>query len=56
MEVREIRLEELRKEIQKGVVQLERSEYRSYETEDLEMLISEVKQQGRAKKNSAKSD
>ena len=54
--VREIRLEELRKEIKKGVVQLERGEYSGYETEDLEMLISEIKQQGRAKKNQTKSD
>lgn len=52
--VREIRLEELRKAIQKGVDQLERGDYTIYESEDLETLISEVQQQGR--RNRAKSD
>lgn len=54
--VREIRLEELRKEIQKGVNQLERGEYTIYETEELETLISEVKQKGRVKISPAKPD
>lgn len=46
--IREIRIEELRKEIQKGVNQLERGEYQVYETDELETLISEIQQQGRA--------
>lgn len=54
--IREIRLEELRKEIQKGVDQLERGEYTIYETEELETLISEIKQQGRARASQAKAD
>ena len=54
--VKEIRLEELRKEIQKGVDQLERGEYSIYETEELETLISEIKQKGRAKMSKTKSD
>ncbi len=54
--VREIRLEELRKEIQKGVDQLERDEYTIYETEELETLICEIKQQGRARASQAKAD
>ena len=54
--IREIRLEELRKEIQKGVYQLERGEYTIYETEELETLISEIKQQGRVRGFQAKAD
>lgn len=54
--VREVRLEELRKEIKKGVQQLENDEYTVYETEELENLISEIKQKGRAKISQAKSD
>ena len=54
--IREIRLEELRKEIQKGVDQLERGEYKIYETEELETLISEIKQQGRVRGFQAKAD
>lgn len=54
--IREIRLEELRKEIQKGVNQLERGEYQVYKTDELETLISEIQQQGRARISQSKAD
>ena len=47
--IREIRLEELKKEIQKGLSQLERGEYKVYETEELGALVSKIQQQGKAK-------
>ena len=53
--VREIRLEELRKEIHKGIDQIKRGEYTIYDTEELETLISEIKQQGRATISKSKS-
>ena len=52
--IREIRLEELRKEIQKGVSQLERGEYEVYETDELEALVSEIQQRGKAKNSQPK--
>lgn len=54
--VREIRLEELRKEIQKGVKQIDQGDYTIYDTDNLEMLISETQQKGRSRKNQTKSD
>lgn len=54
--IREVRLEELRQEIQKGVKQLENGKYTVYETDDLGNLISDIKQQGRAKIDQAQSD
>jgi antitoxin ParD1/3/4 len=54
--LKEIRLEELRKEIQKGVSQLERGEYQVYETDELETLVSEIQQQGRARISQPKAD
>lgn len=54
--LKEVRLEELRKEIQKGVSQLERGEYQVYETDELETLVSEIQQQGRARISQSKAD
>ena len=54
--VREIRLEELRKEIHKGIDQIEQGEYTIYETEELETLIADIKQQGRAQMPKSKAD
>jgi antitoxin ParD1/3/4 len=47
--LREIRLEELRKEIQKGIDQIEREEYTEYTEETLHQLFEDVKARGRAK-------
>ena len=52
--IREIRLEELRKEIQKGVSQLEQGEYEVYETDELVTLVSEIQKQGKAKNSQPK--
>ena len=52
--IREIRLEELRKEIQKGVSQLERGEYEVYETDELKTLVSEIQRKGKAKNSQPK--
>lgn len=45
--VKEIRLEELRKEIRKGVDQLEVGKYTVYEADETEALILEIQQQGK---------
>jgi antitoxin ParD1/3/4 len=45
--VREIRLEELRKEIQVGIDQIERGQYTEYTTETLHELFAEVRSRGK---------
>ena len=52
--IRDIRLEELRKEIQKGINQLERGEYEVYETDELGTLVSEIQRKGKAKNSQPK--
>lgn len=41
------RLEELRREIQKGVDQIERGEYHTYDEEGLKQLVEDIKARGR---------
>ena len=47
--IRELRLEELRKEIQIGIDQLERGESTEYTTETLNELFDDIKARGRAR-------
>lgn len=47
--VREMRLEDLRKEIQIGIDQLERGESTEYTTETLHELFDDIKARGKAK-------
>ncbi len=47
--VREMRLEDLRKEIQIGIDQLERGESTGYTTETLHELFDDIKARGKAK-------
>ncbi|MGK7892777.1 MAG: type II toxin-antitoxin system ParD family antitoxin [Xenococcus sp. (in: cyanobacteria)] len=54
--IRELRLQELRAEIRKGVEQLEQGEYTIYETDELETLVSDVQQQGRTRTSQPKAD
>lgn len=48
--VKEFRLSELKKEIQKGIDQIERGEFTVYDTESIITLGGEIKQRGRKKK------
>jgi antitoxin ParD1/3/4 len=50
-EVRAMRLEELRREIQKGVDSLEREDFALHEDNSLDALAAEVKQRGRQRLN-----
>ncbi len=47
--IRELRLEDLRKEIQIGIDQLERGESTEYTTETLNELFDDIKARGRAR-------
>ena len=47
--VREMRLEDLRKEIQIGIDQIERGESTKYTTETLHELFDDIKARGKAK-------
>lgn len=41
--IREFRLRELKKEIQKGIDQLEQGEYKVYDSESLKSLVEDIK-------------
>ena len=55
-QIRELRLQELRAEIRKGVDQLEQGEYKIYETDELETLVSDIQKQGRIRISQQKTD
>lgn len=46
-EIRELRLNQLRKDIACGAEQIERGQYTDYDVENLQPLIAEVKAEGR---------
>lgn len=48
--IREFRLRELKKEIHKGIDQLEQGEYNVYDSESLKSLVEDIKQRGRNKR------
>ncbi|MDJ0591893.1 MAG: type II toxin-antitoxin system ParD family antitoxin [Pleurocapsa sp. MO_226.B13] len=47
--LRQIKIEELRKEIQKGIDQLDRGEYATYDSDSLESFATDIKQKARKK-------
>ncbi|MBD2606658.1 type II toxin-antitoxin system ParD family antitoxin [Scytonema hofmannii FACHB-248] len=53
--VKEFRLLELKKEIQKGIDQIERGEFTVYDTESIKTLGEEIKQRGQKKKENSQA-
>lgn len=49
--LRQIKIEELRKEIQKGINQLERGEYATYDSDSLTSFADDIKQKARTRTN-----
>ena len=47
--LRQIRIEELRAEIQKGIDQIERGEYTEYDENNIHQLFEDVRRRGKAK-------